>query len=240
MQEYPAPPGSDRKEILIYSGMTMIKPLLEVSKLFEQQENCVVKITYGGSGHIMRSVQINKIGDLFFPGNKLYIDELAEQEMIEETALVGYNQAALFVQPGNPKQITPDLHNLTDARFNVVIGSETSGAIGRETKRILDNFGIYQQVIDNALYLTTDSKGLNRAMRSHDADLVMNWKAVGYFPENKGKMEILPHPEEPLHRRPLVIGTLRYSQNPKLAGKFLRLISSETGQQIFQKFGFLD
>lgn len=240
MQKYPAPPGSDRKEILIYCGMTMVKPVLELSRIFEEQENCVVKVTYGGSGHLLRSIEVNRIGDLFFPGKKNYIDQLADKKLIENTALLGYNQAALFVQPGNPKQITAQFQNLTNPDYRIVIGSEQSGSIGKETKRILDRIGIYQDVIDNALYLTTDSKGLVKAIKNHEADLVVNWLAVNYLPDNKGKMDVLKLSDNYFLRNPLLMGTLAYSDNPDLADKFLQLAASEVGQNIFRNYGFLD
>ena len=67
MQKYPEPVNSNQRELLIYSGMTMLQPLQEISTLIEKEENCRIKITYGGSGHILKSVEVNQIGDLFFP-----------------------------------------------------------------------------------------------------------------------------------------------------------------------------
>ena len=100
MQKYPEPVNSNQRELLIYSGMTMLQPLQEISTLIEKEENCRIKITYGGSGHILKSVEVNQIGDLFFPGDNSYIDELQDKGIITESIPVGYNKAGLFVQPG--------------------------------------------------------------------------------------------------------------------------------------------
>ncbi len=240
MQKYPEPANSDQCELLIYSGMTMLQPLQEISALFEKKEDCRVKITSGGSGHILKSVETNQIGDLFFPGDKSYIDELQKKGTITQSIQVGYNEAGLFVQPGNPKQITSDLNHLQSRLLNVVIGTKNAGAIGRETERILQHAGIYQEVIDNSFYMTTDSKGLALAIISKDADVVMNWKAVNFLSANIGKMDFIALPAQKIKKQPLVMGLLTYSQYPELARKIMQIASSDVGQNIFQKYGFLD
>lgn len=240
MRQYPYPQGSDRREILIYSGMTMIKPLLEIKTLFEEREHCTVKISYGGSGHLLRSVGVNKIGDLFFPGDQSYVRNLEKQGLIFDQVEVGYNQIAFFSQPGNPKGLEANLSQLVDKSLHVVVGNEKSGAVGRETKKILEKAGIYQAVMQNALYLTTDSKGLVKALKDKDADLVVNWKAVGFIPENRDQMYLIPLTEDAAEKVPLVMSVLKYSQHPELAAKFMDFSVSETGRKIFQRYGFRD
>ncbi|WP_321395063.1 substrate-binding domain-containing protein [uncultured Desulfuromusa sp.] len=240
LQEYPEAEQTNRSEILIYSGMTMIEPLMEIVALIEAQENCQIKITYGGSGHILKSVEVNQIGDIFFPGDESYINPLRESGVMTESVPVGYNQIGFFVQPGNPKQISADLDHLLDKTLNIVIGSAEAGAVGRETKRILNQAGIYQDVVDNALYMTTDSKGLAAAIKSKTADLTVNWKSVGFLTRNVGGMDFIPLPTEYSQKHPLVMGLLSYSQHPELAKKFLQLASSDAGRGIFRKYGFLD
>ena len=240
MQKYPEPENGHQREILIYSGTTMLKPLLEIRDLIEARENCRIKITYGGSGHLLKSVEVNRLGDIFFPGNDSYIKDLVEKGVVKESILVGYNQVGLFVQPGNPKQISSDLHNLLNKQFRVVIGSAEAGSIGGETEKILSRAGIYQEVVDNALFMTTDSKGLAMAIKNKDADLVLNWKAVNYMPRNIGEMKFITISSKHVEKRPLVMGLLTYSRHPELARKIMQLAVSETGQDIFRKYGFVE
>ncbi len=238
--QYPAVEDTVKKELLIYCGMTMVKPVLELAAHFEEQENCIVKLTYGGSNHIKRSIEINQIGDLYFPGEKSFIEELSDKGIVTETSELGYNKAALFVQHDNPQKLSGDLHNLMDAHLHVVIGSDNSGSIGRETRRILEQAGIYQNVVDNALYLTTDSKGLVKAVRSKEADLVINWQAVLYLDDNNDYMTVLPIADEYIKKQPLVLGLLYYSRQKDLARKFMALASSTVGQDTFKRYGFKD
>jgi len=239
-REHPDVRREQKDELLIYSGMTMIKPLLELAKIMESEHDCVVRVTYGGTGHIAKSVRVNQIGDIFFPGENSYIHALQNDGLATDVVTVGVNQAALFVQRGNPLHISASLQELAEPGYHVVLGNELSGAIGRETKIMLSDAGLYDDVIENVLYMATDSKGLAQAIRHQDADLVINWKAVAFLPENKYVMEALELPETVAPKHPLQMALLSYSQHAALARAFLELARSERGQTIFRDYGFAD
>ncbi len=240
MEKYPEARDTHSCELLIYSGITLVQPLEEIAALVEDKMDCRIRISSGDSGHLLRSIRVNKVGDIFFPGSASYLNTLVAGGLITQNVQIGFNQAKLFVQPGNPMDISADLNNLTNERFNVVLGNERAGSIGKETKRILSEAGIYRDALDNSLYLTTDSKGLANAIKNHDADLVINWNAVAFLPENHGKMESLPLPDIYVKKQPIVMGILKYSQHPDIARKVLDLSVSAVGQNIFRKYGFLD
>ncbi len=240
VQEYPDLGEQQKPQILIYSGMTMLPPLVEISDLVEEQYGCEVKITFGSSGHMYTSVQENKIGDIFFPGCVSYLNDLQHADIVKETANVGFNQAAIFVAKGNPKNIPADLTSLTDSSINIVVGNPVTGSIGRETKAILEAQGSYHQVSVRAEYLTTGYKGLVQAIVNGDADVVINWRAAGFNPAYNNTIEMIPLPDEIAQKRPLVMGLLRYSRHPELARAFLNVAHSDQGQKIFRKYGFRD
>ena len=229
-----------RKELLIYSGMTMISPLMELAALFEKQENCTIRLSYGGSLHIENSIKINQVGDLYLPGDETFINPFVEDGTVIDTREVGYNQAVIMVQKGNPKKINNDMLQFTDRFLAVVIGAENGGAIGRETKNIFSELGIYDDVVQNAIYLSTDSKGLARAIRNNDADLTINWKAMACLPENRESMDMIGLGDRHSRKKKLVMGLLSYSRNKNLARKFLDLAVSDQGREIFRGYGFLD
>lgn len=233
-------PVEQKKELLIYSGMTVITPVMELIALFEEQEDCTLKLSYGGSFHVENSIKVNKVGDLYLPGDESFINHFIEDGTVTDTREVGFIQAAIIVQKGNPKQLTNDLSRFSDSSLAVVIGAENGGAIGRETKQIFSGLGIYDDVVQNAIYLSTDSKGLARAIRNRDADLTINWKAMAMLPENRETMDVIEFGDRHAGKRKLVFGLLSYSQNKNLARKFLDLAVSEQGRDIFKRYGFLD
>ena len=41
--------ASLKPTLLFYCGITMVKPMLEISKIIEKKQNCKIKIIQGGS-----------------------------------------------------------------------------------------------------------------------------------------------------------------------------------------------
>ena len=238
MEKYPEAEDACSCELLIYSGVTLIQPLKEIVALAEDKTSCRIRISYGDSGHLLRSIRVNKVGDIFFPGSASYLNTLITEGTITRNVQVGFNRAGLFVQPGNPLNFTSNLKSFTDKQINIVLGNERSGSIGKETKRILSEAGIYKDAVYNSLYLTTDSKGLSSAITNHDADLVINWSSVAFLPENRGKMELIPLSDKYGKKQTLSMGILKYSQHPEIAKKVLEVAMSAAGQDVFRKYGF--
>lgn len=94
--------------------------------------------------------------------------------------------------------------------------------------------------LTNNLYLTTDSKGLAEAIRSEDADLVLNWKSVNFLPENLNRMAFIDLPAAYVKKQTLGMGLLIYSQLPEIARKIMQLAASAIGQDMFRKYGLQD
>ncbi len=229
-----------KKELLIYCGITMIKPMSDIARIIEEQENCKIIITKGGSGNLLKSIRINKIGDLYLPGSDSYVKTCLDEGLVTETVHVGYNKAAMMVQKGNPKRITADLNNLASKEYYVVICNPSSGSIGRETKKILDKKGIFQEVQDNARVITTDSKDMSLALINKQADLVINWYATSTWPDNKSYIDVLPIGEEFATKKRLAIGLLKMSSHQEIARKFMEYAASDKGRELFNKYGLYD
>ncbi len=228
------------KELLIYCGMTAIKPISDIARIIEEQEDFKILIIKGGSGNLLKSIEFNKVGDLYLPGSDSYIKTCIEQNIVTDTALVGYNRAALMVQKGNPKGITGSLFNLTRKEYSVVIGNPDSGSIGRETKRILEKKGVFKEVAVNALKMATDSKELVRVIKEKEADIVINWYATATWAENISYIDTFDIPEEYAKRKSLVIGLLKTSKYPRIARAFMEYATSRQGQELFKKYGLYD
>ncbi len=230
--------STTQKELLIYCGATMPGPIREIADRFEKQQDCIVKMIIGGSGTLYRSIEVNNSGDLYLPGSESYIQKAQADGWVTETQVVGYNRAALFVAKGNPLGIPAQLDSLLNMDYRTVLGAPDSGSIGRETKRILSKAGIYEQAIDHALFLTSDSKGLRQAIVDGTADLTLNWYATAFWAEGGDQMDVLRLDESIAPSHPLVMGVLKCSTNSELARKFIHLAQSPSGHESFQQHGF--
>lgn len=227
-----------KREILIYCGMTMIQPIMELAALVENEKDCKVRISYGESEWLKNTAMTSKTGDILFPGTPSFLQPLIKDGSINKTLTVGQNRIALIVQKGNPKQVKPDLRELLREDLQIVIGAPEAGSIGHETQNSLTRLGVYDQVMNKALYLTADSKGLSQALRSTDADVVVNWRAVASFKDNIQFMDAIALPDEQSESRPLVMGLLNFSKHKDLAEYFMTKAESHTGHEIFTRYGF--
>lgn len=229
-----------RKELLVYCGITMFKPIAEIARVIEKQEDCQIIIARGGSGNLLHAISVNQLGDLYLPGSHSYMKTCVQKGLVLETAVVGYNKAAIMVQKGNPKGITNDLANLANPEYYVVIGDPDSGSIGRETKRILQRRGIYEAVAHNARALTTDSKDLTKVLADKEADVVVNWYATSVWPENSPNVDAIAIDEQYAGKKTLVLGVLTCSRHPEIAKKFLDYASSPKGVELFKRYGLYE
>jgi molybdate transport system substrate-binding protein len=226
-----------QKELLIFCGITMIKPISEIAAIIEQQEQVKVSIIKGGSGNLLKSIRFNQTGDLYLPGSESYIKQANAEGLIMESVHVGYNKAAMMVQKGNPRAIKAELSALTNEDYYVVIGNPDSGSIGKETKKILTAANLFDQVMVNSQEMTTDSKRLIDVLKKGEADLVINWYATSSWAENKPYVDALSIDGQFAEKKRLVMGLLSSSKHPDIASKFMAYAGSEKGRKIFDRYG---
>ncbi|SDG53792.1 substrate-binding domain-containing protein [Roseospirillum parvum] len=226
--------------LLVYCGITMVHPMKDIAALLEAETGIATTISQGGSEDLYNSLESSRLGDLYLPGSASYRERHLSQGLLGEAVLVGYNQAALMVPKDNPLGLDADLAHLVRPDLAVVIANPDTGSIGRETKRILQEAGLYEAAIDNSLFLATDSRNLNRALIDGTADLTLNWRATAFFEENRAHIAPLDLDPKVAEPKKLMLNLLTFSQHPEAARAFMELATSERGQAIFRRWGFLD
>lgn len=228
------------KELVIYCGITMIRPMAQIASMIEKEKGCKIKIIKGGSGNLLKSILHNKVGDMYLPGSEKYFEiiDRKHQGLVTHKTFVGYNRAVLMVQKGNPLNLPGDLNILTNKELVVVIGDPDSGSIGKETKKILDRKGIFREVVENSSKLTTDSKDLARTIVEKEADVVINWYAVSTWDNTQDYIDALDIDAKYAKKKKLLIGKLKYTKYPEIVDRFIELASSDQGRKIFSKHGF--
>jgi molybdate transport system substrate-binding protein len=231
---------STKAEHLLYCGITMVRPMTEIAQNFEKRENVKITIAQGGSEDLYQSAKKSGVGDWYLPGEPSYRDKHLAEGLFVDQATVGFNQMALVVQKGNPKNVRPDPREMLRKDLIVIVGNAESGSVGQEAKTILDGLKIYPQVVRIAAFLAPDSRSLMNAMRKGDADLSMTWRATGYFPDNAAKLDVIDLDPKIAKPQALLLIQLKSATNPALAKRFLAYASGEEGQAIFRKYGFLD
>jgi molybdate transport system substrate-binding protein len=215
----------------------MIQPMSQIASTIEKRENVKISILKGGSGDLLDSIRFNQIGDLYLPGSESYIEQSIAEGLVSHAVHVGYNKAAMMVRKGNPKSIPPSLDALKNPDLYVVIGNPNSGSIGKETKKILTAADIFDEVMNNAKELTTDSKRLVSVLKKGEADLVINWYATSTWEENAPFIDAISIDEKLAKKKRLMLGKLTTTKYPDIANKFMDYAVSAEGQKIFDGYG---
>jgi molybdate transport system substrate-binding protein len=228
------------RELLIYCGITMVRPMAEIAKRFEIREKVKVAIAQGGSEDLYQSARKSRVGDLYLPGEPEFRTSHLKEGLLGDYVTLGYNQLALLVRKGNPKKVKNSVKELLRTDLQVIIGNAQSGSIGKATEKALQNAGIYRQVLENALFLAPDSRSLNLAMKQGEADLTLNWRATGFFTDNRIIVDVIDLPATAAKPEPLQLTILTFSREKELARRFMNFAASAEGQAIFRSFGFHD
>ncbi len=229
-----------RKDMLLYCGITMIRPMTEIARAFEAQAPVRITLSQGGSEDLYQSLKGSRQGDLYLPGEPTFRTKYLPEGLLGDVALVGHNQLAMVVRKGNPKGLKGDLKELLRKDLLVIVGDARSGSVGKETKDVLDMAGIYSKVVQNAVLLAPDSRVLSNAMRKGEADVILNWRATAFFPENAPLMEVIDLDTRKARPQELLLSLLTFSPNPELAKRFMAFTAGPEGQAIFRRWGFLD
>lgn len=227
-------------EMLVYCGITMIRPMTEIARAFEQRENVKITLAQGGSEDLYQSLKKSRVGDLYLPGEPSYRSKYLNEGLLEDVVTVGYNQLALVVKKGNPKKVKGDPRELLRSDLAILVGNAESGSVGKETKDVLEAVGIYQKVLEAAVFLAPDSRVLNNAMKKGEADAMLNWRATAFFPDNAPLMDVVDLSPKLAKPQALLLNLLSFSRNKDLARRFMAFTAGEDGQAIFRKWGFLD
>lgn len=231
--------ANTKKELLFYIGITMVKPVNELAKKFEKSNNCKIKILQGGSHDLYNSIKSSKIGDIYLPGSVSYRNMYLKEGLLLEGKFVGYNKLSLIVKKGNPKNIKASLEELTNENLNVVLGNDDSSSVGKASKKVLVKFNLYKKAILNSIYLGSDSRNLIQAIKSNEADLILNWHATSFWKDNMQFVEAIELDDKYSAKSKLVLNLLSTSENPELSKKFMEYAASKEGRIIFKKYGFL-
>ena len=219
-------------ELLFYCGTTMREALKDIATLFEKKYNVKIEFIIGGSKSLLDKIKILKKGDLYLPGSESYI--LKNENLFLDYKYIGYNKLALIVKKGNPKNINglEDLFKRDD--LMIILCNPELSSCGKATKKLLKERFLYLYFKSCAIVL--DSKDLGFCVKRY-ADVGLSWRATATSKANKSKLDYIDINSP---KKKLYLSIIKYTNNYKLAKKFLEFVISKKGKEIMKKYGFLD
>ncbi len=225
-----------KPELLIFVGAGLRPPTDELADLFAKERGVDVTRDYAGSEVLTSKIRLGQRGDVYMPGDKHYVDQAAEHDMIRLQAPVCYFVPTIFVQKGNPKGIA-GLADLVKPGVRVGLGDDRACAIGRKTREILAKNNIaWNDIEKNLEYQSLTVNELGMQIQAGSLDAVIVWDAVAAIYAQHGEQVPIP-PEENVIST-VAAGVLSFSEHPELAAQFIELARSERGREIFARHGY--
>ncbi len=225
--------SDSRPRLLLYCGAGIRGAMAEMVREFEERQNVIIEVDYAGANVLLSSIKLTKRGDLYMPGDALYVQQAEREGLIASSRDACYFIPVILVRKGNPKKIL-SVGDLSRRGLRIGFGDPEACAVGRVTNRILranrvDLANVEKNVVFRSL--TVNELGVHIKAGRIDATIV--WDAIAAQYPNEG--EIVPIPKENNVISTVPIAVLRSSKHPKEAAAFQQFLVSEKGQAIFAK-----
>jgi molybdate transport system substrate-binding protein len=227
--------GFSKDTLLVYSGAGMRKPMDEIGVVFQKKYDTQVKYNYAGSNALLSQMELTKMGDVYMPGETMYIEIATKKGLVDYQKLTCYHIPIITVPKGNPGQITC-LEDLARPGVKLIFGDPKVAATGRTAVEILKKNGIYDKAWANVIATVPTMNEVMVQIALGQADASINWwdtvKAVK-------DIEVVEISKEQNAIQIIPIGVATFSKNPETAKKFVDFCASAEGKAIFEKHGFV-
>ncbi|MHC4242249.1 MAG: molybdate ABC transporter substrate-binding protein [Planctomycetota bacterium] len=224
---------STPEELLLYCGAGIRPPVDELVETFGREHGVKIALDYAGSEVLLSKIKLIRQGDLYMPGDKHYVEQAAQADMILSQRSVCYWVPTVLVRKGNPKEIRR-LEDLLKSGIKLGIGDPDACAIGRTSKKILEKNNIkWEDIQKNLVFKSLTVNELGMQIQAQALDAVIVWDATAKYYSEHG--DEIPITIENNIISTVDIGVLKFTKHKELAEKFVDFVTSEAGKAILKK-----
>ena len=183
-----------RPKLTFYAGSVNRRALEPILKEFSDREGVQINTVYNGCGILtaqMRTLQENQdngFPDAYMACDVYYLETV--KDWFQDDVNVSDTDIVIVVQKGNPKNIQ-SVEDLVRPKVRVAIGQPEQCTIGVLTRRLLQNAGIYDRMLENNVVTQTTTSALlvpNVSTGAVDAVLAYRTDTL----DEQEKLEIIP------------------------------------------------
>ncbi|MCD4703093.1 MAG: molybdate ABC transporter substrate-binding protein [Methanosarcinaceae archaeon] len=229
----------DGSTITLCCGAGLMKPMNEIISNFENDTGARVEVHYGGTGEIFGILASGK-GDVFIPGSYYYTAEAMGRGYVYNDTVqnITLHIPAIVTSRGNPKNIT-GLEDLANPGVKLVLGDPNGPAIGKISKKMLDNAGMWGSLGNNVQTYTLTVNQLLLYVATDQADATIIWEDMVMWEETNGDLVVVDIPPEKnlICTIPTAVST--NTHNLELAMMFSEFVTSERSLVIWDEWGFV-
>ena len=226
------------RHLMVCSGAGLIKPMNELIENFENGTGADIEVRYGGSAEIF-GILTSKECDIFIPGDYYYTEQAMDRNYVfnESVENLTLHVPVIAVPAGNPANIR-GLEDLAKPGTKLALGDPNGPAIGKVSEAICTQAGILPEAENNTIVRTATVNQLLIYVVSGEVDAAIIWEDMASWGEARGKLEIVPIPEEQNKIKTIPTAVSVYTEDPELAEVFNIYIAGEEAEEIWEKWGF--
>ena len=223
----------DRPALMLHCGAGIRDAADPAARAFTQAAGVAVEPNYSGSEKLLAQVLLNRRGDVFMPGDALYVDRAEAEGLIVPGSRrdVGWFIPVILVA----RRVEPAVTGLSDlARpgLRVGIGDARTCAVGRTTQQLLRKNGIAPESI-NVVLTTGTVNDLGVQLAAGSVDAVIVWDAVARQFADHGQIVAIPPGQNVISK--ITAAVLTCSEEPDAAARFVDFLSSPAGRAILRQ-----
>ena len=232
--------AESQNAITVSAAISLKNAFEEIGKLYEgKKKETKVSFNFGASRDLMKQIAGGAPVDVFASAAQKDMDEADKQGFIisASRADIAANSVVLIV-PADAKTSLKSFDGLTAGEIKkIAIGNPKTVPAGRYAEEVFNYYKILPAIKDRLVFTENVRQVLDYVARGEvDAGVVYATDAVARPKETK----IVATAPEASHK-PVIypIAVVKASKAPELSRQFIATVTSEEGQSILKKYGFM-
>jgi molybdate transport system substrate-binding protein len=235
--------GEKEGELTILAASSLIDAFGELGKTFEKQNPGIeVRASFGASSDMLTQIQQGAPADVFASAAQEEMNTAVRDGLVAgKPEVFVKNREIIMVPKDNPAGIT-EFRDLADPGVQLVLAQRDVPAadyaieiLGKANAEYGDGF--QKKVLSNVVSREADVRASVNRVTVGDADATFGY-ASDYTPDIRDQVKVIPIPPDLNIIATYPIAALDGAKSPRLAKKWVELVTSKEGQRVLEKWNF--
>ena len=225
---------SSQNGLTISVATSLLNPINEIIKEYENENNVKVNVNFGGSGTLKSQIENGADVCAYFSANEKFMDELVEKNIVKEDEInVPISNSLVLIKSDKCKYDIKSLKDLLKYDITMAIGQIDTVPAGQYAKESLEKLNIFNEIKDKLVY-GKDVSAVKNYVETSEVDLGIVYKSDSL--DLKSSQVVLEIPKNLHENINYTLAPINSSEDGK---KIIEFINSKYSKKILREYGFL-